>query len=749
MKMSFRFRTAKRVAPIEPPSVCAFNWNIVEEAQSSVMSFDTLEAPAHEPLNPISKPEAQGNVFGNWLLTSRASESLHTLEPPGHKPFDLIAKSNTRRVNAAIKSPKIVSDTHDHTPRQESLNLIAKSKTRRVDAVIKNPEIASDAHDHTPLIPPEIIPLLDPLNSPQSVGKDYREQANRTRSFMGARKFANTSRRQSRTRCIHNMIASQCSICIQRRRQTVVAKRGRATPDVDIIDVFRLLKLVLQPPILPLAGQPVIFPNGLKPYPFQISGVKWLVSHKQALLADQMGLGKTIQAIIGIRVLFRKGELLRTLVVCPASMTNVWEREIKSWAPELRPIRVQGNSSERGYIWKSHAEIYIVSYETLRNDIATLSPNKFDLYVLDEAQKIKNPYTKTHSAVKRLAPKYRWALTGTPIENEVDDVIALFNVLKPRLFPRGYFWYVPSEVRKKIKPYILRRTVEDVKLDLPELTHEEHWLDLLPEQKASYKSLEDQGVSDIKRRGEDATRIHVLALITKLKQICNLDSESGQSCKLNFLKDELEDLTEDNEKALVFSQYPVKTLQKIEPKLKQFNPLVYDGSLSSNERDDIVTTFQKSDYNMVLLMSVRAGGTGITLTRANHVFHFDHWWNPAVMDQASARVRRIGQKRPVFVHSLYAADTIEERIVTLLQQKRAVFEDVFGKKPDANDEDLNRLTDEDLFGLFGLNVPDKNKSDATKQHNANGSQLTLTYRDPTLLPPSPTDTLSTRRRSTV
>ena len=293
----------------------------------------------------------------------------------------------------------------------------------------------------------------------------------------------------------------------------------------------------------------------------------------------------------------------------------------------------------------------------------------------------------------------------------MDDVIALFSILKPGLFyDDDINWYSTYEVRRKIEPYLLRRTIEDAGLELPELTHQDHWLDLLPKQRDAYIKLEESGVSEIRQRGDAATRIHILALITKLKQVCNYDGYSGQSCKLNFLQDELEALTNDNDKALVFSQYPNKTLKEIEPKLQSFSPTIFDGSMSSAQRSTAVASFQESDANKVLLMSVKAGGVGLTLTRANHVFHFDHWWNPAVVDQASARVRRIGQKKPVFVHSLYAADTIEERIHNLLQEKRTLFNTVFGGKAEADDEDLNKMTDEDLFGLFGLEAPGKDEA---------------------------------------
>ena len=549
-----------------------------------------------------------------------------------------------------------------------------------------------DVDDSLLLFPPEVVEGFALLARPRVEGKDYREQEQVLRT--GTRQ-PNTGRRN---------------------------RYGHRVPKVPVVDVFEQLRYILQPPILPPDGKPVIFPNGNKPYPYQIAGVNWLVQHEQALLADQMGLGKTIQAIVAIRVLFRKGELENALVVCPASMTNVWEREIKSWAPELRPLRIQGQQWLRADAWQSHAEIYIVSYETLRNDIDRLPPEKFGLYVLDEAQKIKNPSTKAHRAVAQLTPKHRWALTGTPIENRVDDVVAIFDVLIPDLFEKEYS-HPTYIVRLKIEPYLLRRTIEQVKLDLPELTHQEHWLDLLPRQRAAYDSTERHEVNTIKRMGQEATRIHILALITQLKQICNYDDSSGQSCKLNFIIDELEDLSEDNDKALVFSQYPVKTLEKIEPKLSRFAPLTYSGSLSSKQRDDVIAKFQDTDDNAVLLMSVRAGGMGITLTRANHVFHFDHWWNPAIVDQASARVHRIGQKKPVFIHSLYAVDTIEQRIFDLLQQKREVFRAVFGQNAEASDEDLTRMSDEDLFGLFGLDVPGKPKTGAQADSvNGNASK---------------------------
>lgn len=565
---------------------------------------------------------------------------------------------------------------------------------------------------------PEITTPFKLLARPKTVGRDYRPRYVPEEE----KRLTRQPRLQGFERkCRHGIVRSLCSICIEARARAIQNRNKRQT---RVVDVFEQLFYILQPPILPQGGRPIIFPNGKKPFPFQIVGVKWLVEHKSALLADEMGLGKTVQAIIAMRILFRRGELQRTVVVCPASMTITWEREIKSWAPELRVFRVHGHQATRSEMWKSNSEIYVVSYETLRNDVGTFDPTRFDLCVLDEAQKIKNPAAKVHRAVKQLSPKYRWALTGTPVENDEGDVIALFSFLKPGLFhEENSDWNARTEIRRKISSYTLRRTVDDVEIELPQITRQEHWLDLLPSQSNAYRAIEFQEVEALKRMGVDATRIHIFAIINKLKQICNYDETSGQSCKLNFLEDELNALSENGDRALVFSQYPEKTLKVIEPKLQRYKPVTYSGSLSANRREEILDRFQHEPEHEVLLMSLKAGGVGLTLTRANHVFLYDHWWNPATMDQAVGRVRRIGQSKPVFSHSIYTADTIEERIHNLLQEKRTLFHELLGRDA-TSDEDLSHLTDKDLFGLFDMDVPiDHQESTACVSNTSQPSQL--------------------------
>jgi hypothetical protein len=215
----------------------------------------------------------------------------------------------------------------------------------------------------------------------------------------------------------------------------------------------------------------------------------------------------------------------------------------------------------------------------------------------------------------------------------------------------------------------------------------------------------------------------VFSLINELKQICNIDPASGTSFKLNYLLEQLDTIVESQEKALVFSQFPVASLRKIEPSLKQFSPAIFDGSLSDVQRARLINEFQNADSPKTLLLSVKAGGVGLTLTAARHVFHFDHWWNPAVARQAEGRAHRIGQKHPVIVHDIYAKDTIEKRIYDLLQEKQALFDTVVDDL--SADFVNNALTDEDLFALFDLKPPTPNRSSA----GANSVIVTTAYSD--------------------
>ena len=599
-------------------------------------------------------------------------------------------------------TPQIVRFNQLECPIQDLVVMMGTPLSVEVDVFLAAPqvEIISDVNNCI-LATPEIETLFEPIKRPSVRGKRY---------FEGADPEQPVLIRDPALKCRHDLPQDLCQTCRDQRATRMGARNARKQPTA--VDVFEQLWYILQPPILSPTGQPTVFPNGLKPYPFQIAGVDWLVKRKEALLADEMGLGKTIQAIIAMRVLFRNGSIRNALVVCPASMTITWERELKSWAPELRRSRIHGSRYEHAEAWRAPSQVYVVSYETLARDFPGIATDQFDLCILDEAQKIKNTNTANHRGVKGLDPKWRWSLSGTPIENSTQDAVSIFSFLVPGLFAMGESPNT-TMVREKIEPYTLRRSIEDCVVEMPELIHQEHWLRLTDSQRSRYEQAKENGVEYIKSRGDTATRINVLALISKLKQICNYDEESGESCKLEFLKEELEKVVAQNDKALVFSQYPVKTLTPIDPELADFKPIFFDGSLSVKAKDDAIQRFQYSDENQVMLISIRAGGTGLTLTKANHVFHFDHWWNPAVVDQGTARIRRIGQKKPVFAHSLYALDTVEEQIALILEAKRDTFKDVFGNLGSGlDDKAIDSLSDEDLFGLFDLKPP--GKEDVTK-----------------------------------
>ena len=255
----------------------------------------------------------------------------------------------------------------------------------------------------------------------------------------------------------------------------------------------------------------------------------------------------------------------------------------------------------------------------------------------------------------------------------------------------------------------MRRRAADVLSELPEKKSCEIWLDLTDEQREAYDEAFAEGRTELSQ--SSATRVHVFSWINKLKQICNLDPRSGASCKLDYLVDQLEGVTESGQKALVFSHFPQVTLSQIKSKLARFAPEMFDGTLADAHRERLLKTFQEESSPKILLASVKAGGLGLTLTRANHVFHFDHWWNPAVARQAEGRAHRIGQTQTVFVYDIFTNDTIEDRIYQLLAGKQYLFDTIIDDLSVQHIQDS--LTDDDLFGLFDLKPPESVKHSET------------------------------------
>ena len=490
------------------------------------------------------------------------------------------------------------------------------------------------------------------------------------------------------------------------RLESIVAPAGPATR------LDQRLAQVLQAPaeLLLVRGGPLEWPGEL--FPYQRDGVEALLSRDALLLADDMGLGKTIQAIAALRVLFRQRRIESVLMVVPAGLVTQWRRALRAWAPELRTSTVKGHAGDRAWQWRAQAHVFLTSYETLRQDFtanAQSPPRRrvWDVVVLDEAQKIKNRDSELSQKCKGLPRTRAWALTGTPLENHVDELASICEFVAPwrdgdppvRLQPG-------DELLARHASLQLRRRKVDVLTQLPPKTVVELPIALGGAQRRSYERAEQKGIVHLRELGRTVTVAHVLELIQRLKQICNVCPESGESAKLDDIDARLEILTEEGHRALVFSQYVdrVHGVGAIETRLQRFRPLAYTGRLSLAERDRVISTFKSRPECKALVLSLRAGGQGLNLQEASYVFHFDRWWNPAVERQAEDRSHRLGQEVPVTVYKYVTEGTIEERIDAILKRKQALFDELV----DDVSIDLERgLSERELFGLFGLEPPQR------------------------------------------
>jgi SNF2 family DNA or RNA helicase len=412
-------------------------------------------------------------------------------------------------------------------------------------------------------------------------------------------------------------------------------------------------------------------------FPYQRIGVRVLLGNPSLLLADEMGLGKTIQAIAALRCLFAAGETRAALIVAPAGLVLQWRRELRLWAPELRIFTVMGDASSRAAMWRAEAQVFIASYETMRADLGSgaRGDRRWGVVVIDEAQRIKNAKAEVSRAVKQLARERSWALTGTPLENRLDDLISVLDFVAPGRFAPGMF---ASGLRRLLVDVQLRRRRAEVLRDLPPKLSTDVRLDLEPPQRATYERAEREGIVRLAALGIDLRISHVLELILRLKQICNFCPTTGTSAKLADLRERLGKVVANGERALVFSQFAAEPfgVKRLARELAEHHPLVFSGDLSQDARAELIREFERNHDRKVLLLSLRAGGVGLNLTTASYVFHFDRWWNPAVERQAEDRTHRIGQVRPVHVYAYLCTNTVEERIAAILAEKRQLFDDL-------------------------------------------------------------------------
>ena len=439
--------------------------------------------------------------------------------------------------------------------------------------------------------------------------------------------------------------------------------------------------------------------------PFQQDGVRALLDNQRLLLADDMGLGKTLQAIAAVRILQAQRKTKSCLVVAPAGLLDQWRREFGKWAPELSAIIVRGSASDRSWQWASERDVTLVSYDTLRSDfsgnaLAPVRRRTWDVVVADEAQRIKNR-NDTSDALKGLQRTRSWALTGTPIENHEEELASILEFVdhdaseEPKRYQSG------ETLRTRHRELQLRRRKNDVLDDLPPKQVTMTPIELYPSQRRSYEKAEQEGIVYLKSLGSEVTIQHVFALLTRLKQICNADPRTGESSKLDDIRDRMEQLTAQGHKGLVFSQYIDESsgVAAAVRHLRAFSPLSISGDMSPADRQAAISRFKVSDNHKVLVLSLRAGGLGLNLQEASYVFHLDRWWNPAVERQAEDRSHRIGQTVKVNVIKYSCVGTIEERIDKVLEHKQGLFDQLIDDVSLDLSAQLNR---EELWGLFGL-----------------------------------------------
>jgi SNF2 family DNA or RNA helicase len=466
---------------------------------------------------------------------------------------------------------------------------------------------------------------------------------------------------------------------------------------------------------------------------YQERGFAWLDFLRRwglgACLADDMGLGKTIQALALMERERDAGEDRPVLLVCPTSVLANWEREAARFTPALAIMSHHGADRARGYEFMQRAQangLVLTSYSLLHRDIEDLSSVQWAGVILDEAQNIKNPDTKQAQAARALVTDYRIALTGTPVENHVGDLWAIMDFLNPGFlgaaeeFKRSFFVpiqaYRDREASERLQsitaPFILRRLKTDRSIisDLPDKLEMKVFCTLTKEQGDLYASV----VKEAEKRIDDAEGIErrgvILATLTKLKQVCNHpahflgdgSSVEGRSGKLTRLTEMIEEVLEAGDRSLLFTQFVEmgSILQSHLQEITGREVVFLHGGVPKRKRDELITRFQSDDSDAppLFVLSLKAGGVGLNLTRANHVFHYDRWWNPAVENQATDRAFRIGQKKNVQVHKFVCAGTLEERIDEMINRKRFLAENIVG----TGEGWITELSDDELHDIFAL-----------------------------------------------
>ncbi|HEV7977840.1 DEAD/DEAH box helicase [Amycolatopsis sp.] len=457
--------------------------------------------------------------------------------------------------------------------------------------------------------------------------------------------------------------------------------------------------------------------------PYQRVGLAWLANMTElglgGCLADDMGLGKTIQ-LIALHLHRRTLGAGPTLVLCPTSLLGNWQREIARFAPSVPVRRFHGGARHLEGV--APDEVVLATYGVLRRDREALAEVGWGLVAADEAQHVKNPLSATAKQLRLIPAAARVALTGTPVENRLTELWSILDWTTPGLLgtldhfrrrvarpvERDHNAEITERLAMTVRPFLLRRkkTDPDIAPELPRKTETDRFVPLTSEQATLYEAVVRENLAEIRKSDGIQRAGQVLKLLTELKQICNHPAQylkeqgplSGRSGKLAAFEELLDVVLDEGDSVLVFSQY-VQLCKLLEARLaeRKVATMLLSGSSTASQRDDMVNRFQAGEVP-VFLLSLKAGGVGLNLTKATQVIHYDRWWNPAVEDQATDRAYRIGQDRPVQVHRLIAEGTLEERIAAVLETKRGLADAVVGSGEDW----ITELSDDELAALVKL-----------------------------------------------
>ena len=494
-----------------------------------------------------------------------------------------------------------------------------------------------------------------------------------------------------------------------------------------------LLERLQQKARIEIMDTPEQFAGELRQY--QQIGYSWLAFLTRwglgACLADDMGLGKTVQTLAALQMDRQQGNGRPSLLVCPTSVINNWQREIARFTPDLAVLVHHGPGRHQEDAFREQAEghqVIITSYGTMNRDRELLASVPWRAVILDEAQNIKNPSSQQASAARSIQADCRIALTGTPVENHVGDLWSIMQFLNPGLlgtqaeFKRNYFQPIQSgrdeastaRLQKATGPFILRRLKTDRSIidDLPDKNETKQYCNLTREQATLYDAVLREAETRLESAEGMERRGSILDTLTKLKQACNHPRQllgdnsaiAGRSGKLARLQELLDELLPAGDRVLVFSQFAEMgaILQRHIQEIYGLETPFLHGGVSRNQRDRMVQRFQNDDDGpQVFVLSLKAGGSGLNLTRANHVVHYDRWWNPAVENQATDRAFRIGQTKDVHVHKLICAGTLEDRIDLMIEIKQETADQVVGT---TSERWLTELSNAELRDVLALSA---------------------------------------------